>query len=78
MWDSTMWDSMVPFYCVAALAILGAVVVKAWLNNEAGKRDTELKLEMVAKGMSADDIERVLAAKSKVGDELCETQPHEK
>lgn len=59
-------------YCVIALAILGAVGIKAWRKNEANKRDAELKLEMIARGMSAADIERVLAAKT-VDSKLAET-----
>lgn len=81
-----MWETLqaspdqygaVIVYSVVALAILGAVGIKAWRKNEAGKRDAELKLEMLARGMSADDIVRVLAAK--VDDaNLDETALHKK
>jgi hypothetical protein len=72
---NTMWDifrsdpeklAAVFFYALVAATILGYVGIKAWRRNEAGKRDAELKLEMIAKGMSAAEIERVLAAK--IGD----------
>jgi len=50
-----------------ALAIVANIWIKAWRKNEAEKRDAELKMEMVARGMTADDIERVLKAKSDDG-----------
>ena len=46
------------------LIVLGSVAIKAWRQNEAHKREAELKMEMVARGMSADEITRVLAAES--------------
>jgi hypothetical protein len=69
--EDTMWDifrsdpeklSSVLFWVIVVVGILGYAGIKAWRKNEAGKRDAELKLEMIAKGMSATDIERVLAA----------------
>ena len=54
----------VVFWATVGIVTLGCVGIKAWRKNEAGKRDSELKLEMLAKGMSAADIERVLAAKA--------------
>jgi hypothetical protein len=47
--------------CIAVVATAG---IKAWCRTQAGKHDAELKLEMIARGMSADEITRVLAAKS--------------
>ena len=47
--------------CVAWVA---NVAIKAWHKNEAKKQDTELKLEMISRGMSADEITRVLGANS--------------
>jgi len=38
----------------------------------------DLKLEMLNRGMSADDIERVLAAKSAANEDLAETRPYAK
>jgi hypothetical protein len=63
------------FYALVAASILGYVGITAWRKNEAGKRDAELKLEMIAKGMSAADIERVLAAKT-VDSKQAETTYH--
>ena len=64
-------------YCVIGLVFLVGTGIKAWRKNEAGKRDAELKLEMLARGMSADDIVRVLAAKTD-GAKLDETMPYKK
>ena len=60
--------------CVAYVAVKA---IKAWGSNEAKKHDTELKLEMISRGMSADDITRVLAAKSD-DSTLAETAYHKK
>jgi hypothetical protein len=51
---------------VAAIAscLLGLAAIKAWRQHQADKMDSDLKLEMVARGMSADEIERVLKARS--------------
>ncbi|HEX4414763.1 MAG TPA: hypothetical protein VH107_14105 [Lacipirellulaceae bacterium] len=38
------------------LTVLAATAIKAWRMNEAHKRDHELKLEMLAHGMSAEQI----------------------
>jgi hypothetical protein len=48
---------------VIALAIVATKGIRAWRENEDAKRDADLKAEMVAKGWSADDNLRVLAAK---------------
>jgi hypothetical protein len=68
MWDIFRSDPEklggVLFCAIVVVGVLGYAGIKAWRKNEAGKRDAELKLEMIAKGMSAVDIERVLAAKS--------------
>jgi hypothetical protein len=68
-----MWDvfkgspsELAPVLVITAICVgfIANVAIKAWRNNEAHKRETELKMEMVARGMSADDIIRVLAAKA--------------
>lgn len=68
MFEAFRFDTMGLASVLISFAICIAVVITAgimaWRRNEANKRDTELKLEMVARGMSADDITRVLAAKS--------------
>ena len=40
------------------------VISKLWFELERHREDTKLKRFMVERGMSADEIERVLAAKS--------------
>jgi hypothetical protein len=52
------------------LAVLGvfsvpivAIVATFWYKLEQGKSDNDLKRSMVERGMSVDDIERVLSAK---------------
>lgn len=71
--ERTMWDTfnIDPKQLAAVLAIsaiciafVANVAIKAWQENEAKKHDTELKLEMISRGMSADDITRVLTASS--------------
>jgi hypothetical protein len=51
---------------VAAIVscVLGLAAIQAWRQSQAHKMDSDLKMEMVARGMSADEIERVLRAKS--------------
>jgi len=58
------------------VTILLAFGMKAWRKNESSKRDAELKMEMLAKGMSADEIIRVLTARSDI--RLDETVPYVK
>jgi hypothetical protein len=48
---------------VPAITILGAVAMRTWRKHQATKMEIELKHEMVAAGMSAAEIERILAAK---------------
>jgi hypothetical protein len=46
-----------------ALTVLGVVGMLVWRSHRAKQMATEMKLEMIVAGMSADEIERVLAAK---------------
>jgi hypothetical protein len=50
------------------VAVFGTIIAVAgmltWRKHQATKMETELKMEMLARGMSADDIERILAAKA--------------
>jgi hypothetical protein len=81
MWEVLRTDtenlSAILIYAVIAAAIVAGIGIKAWHKNEAGKRDAEIKLEMLARGMSTDDIVRVLAAKSERTD-LKETADYKK
>ena len=81
MWEAFNSDPKDLGAVLAIVAICVAVVatkaINAWRNNEAKKHDTELKMEMVARGMSADEITRVLDAKS-VDSQLAETAYHKK
>ncbi len=49
------------------VAVFGTIIAIAgmvtWRKHQASKMQTELKIEMLARGLSADEIERVLAAK---------------
>jgi hypothetical protein len=64
--------------CLYVLPVLVTILVvfglKAWRLNEAHKRDADLKLEMLSKGMSADEIARVLNTKTDL--RLKETVPY--
>ncbi len=58
-------EILIPFgifgpIAITALLITGMIV---WRMHQKTKLEIELKLEMLSRGMSADDIERVLAAK---------------
>ena len=66
------------FFFMLFLTIIAAGAIPAWRKHAAAKMDHELKLEMVARGMSADEIERVLTAKSSQKPDLDETQPYPK
>jgi len=46
-----------------ALTLLGVVGMLVWRKHRTTQMASEMKLEMIATGMSADEIERVLAAK---------------
>lgn len=50
-----------------ALTMLGVVGMLIWRSHQAKKMSHNLKLEMVSSGMSADEIERVLAARTSGG-----------
>jgi hypothetical protein len=66
------------FYVLPVCAtVLGAVGIRAWLKNEAGKRNVAMKMDMLNRGMSATDIERVLGAELSDA-RLRETTPYVK
>jgi len=48
--------------CVFAVPIV-AIDAGVWAKGEARQSDNDLKRSMVERGMSAEDIERILAAK---------------
>ena len=81
MWESLARDSgtlpMMLFWGMIFVTILATYAIKTWRKHEAAKMEHELKLEMVARGMSADEIERVLTARPSSRD-LAETQPYPK
>ena len=68
MWETLQTDpekfGAVLMVAVIAVAILVGAGIDAWRKNEAHKREIELKMELANRGMSAAEIERVLAAKS--------------
>lgn len=69
-----MWDTLskadpealgaFAIYSLVAITIIAVTGMKIWRGHQREKMDTELKMDMVARGMSADEIERVLKAKS--------------
>jgi hypothetical protein len=69
---------MAIFFIMLFLSIIAGAAIPAWRKHAADKMDHDLKLEMVARGMSADEIERVLKAQSATKADLDETQPHPK
>ena len=65
---------------MASIALIAGVVIWHALNTarkrDADRMEAELKLEMVSRGMRAEDIERVLGAKMDGNQKLMETTPH--
>lgn len=57
---------MIPIFAVVGVMLVGvvALIIKHLQHTRQRELDTSLKHEMIARGMSADEIERVLAAKS--------------
>jgi hypothetical protein len=55
--------AMIIVFGSIAATILGVAGMLTWRKHEAAKMEHDLKSEMVAAGMPADDIDRVLAAK---------------
>ena len=82
MWESLSQNpgnvAMILFWGMIFLTIMATYSIKTWRKHEAAKMDHELKLEMVTRGMSADEIERVLTAKSAPKTDLDETQQYAK
>jgi len=66
------WDKMfeMPQIAIVAGALIGCVVPTAgiiatfWYRAQKNRADSELKAGMIKRGLSVEDIERVLAAKS--------------
>ncbi len=55
------------FLCIfgaGAVIAIAAIVSGAWISVERSRRNTALKRDLVARGYSADEIERIVAAKS--------------
>lgn len=61
-----MYGDFAPAAAVAVvcLAIVAAKAVNAWRRVQTAKVEADLKLEMVARGMTAEQIEKVLAVRS--------------
>lgn len=53
--------SVIGVFSIPLAGILGGI----WFNLNKIRSDNELKQSMVARGMSVDEIERVMAARSK-------------
>jgi hypothetical protein len=52
------------FWLAVVVIVCLPVVAECWRKMRKDELDADLKQEMVARGMSADEIERVLAARS--------------
>lgn len=55
---------MLASFSLIAITILALAGMRTWRKHQAARMGNELKMEMVARGMSVDEIERVLLAKS--------------
>jgi hypothetical protein len=59
-----VWNqNTIAVVCAFAVPIVG-IIGGIWYKIEQLKSDNELKRRMVERGMSADEIERIVAAKS--------------
>jgi hypothetical protein len=63
MSDWLMHPSNVFWFAIVIIACL-PIVAECWRKMRRDELDAGLKQEMIARGMSADEIERVLAARS--------------
>ena len=61
-------------FCLIAVIVLPLAGMKTWRKHQATKMDADLKMEMIARGMSADEIERILTTKSTDSGRLASTQ----
>lgn len=63
MWCEIVWNertlAVVLVFAIPLVAIIGGL----WFKSQKDAAETELKQRMVERGMSAEEIERVLAAK---------------
>jgi hypothetical protein len=58
-----VWNTGTIFWiCVFSVPVAG-IVMDAWAKIERNRSDNDLKRSMVERGMSPEDIERVIAAK---------------
>jgi uncharacterized membrane-anchored protein len=55
------------FWVAIAAMVIVPTVLQYMQKTKRDELETELKRDMIARGMGADEIERVLAAKSKKG-----------
>ena len=65
-------------FCALMVTIVAWHSTTAWRKHMAAKMEADLKMEMVSRGMSAQDIERVLAARLSGDSSVAETQLHKK
>jgi hypothetical protein len=60
-----MQDPKIFFWVVVTIMVCFPVAVTYWYKFKKAELDTSLKRDMVARGMSVEEIERVLAAKNR-------------
>jgi len=63
MFSEIVWDAGTITMAGAFAIPLAAIIGGTWYKLEKAKSDNRLKQRMVERGMSAEEIERVLAAK---------------
>jgi len=65
MLGEIIWDSTTIFWvCIFSVPIV-AIIADYWHKIEKVKSDNELKRSMIDRGMTVDDIERVVSAGKK-------------
>ena len=77
MWQTLITSedfATVAFWALVCGAFVAAAAMDMWRKHQATKMATELKMEMLARGMSADEIERVISARQGVPKDLAETK----
>jgi hypothetical protein len=81
MWQTLITSddfATVAFWALVCGAFVATAAMEMWRKHQATKMATELKLEMLARGMSADEIERVIAVRPGNSKGPAPTQPDAK
>jgi hypothetical protein len=63
-WLASLFNPATMFWLAITLMVVTPVVFDYWRKMKRDEQDAALKHEMIARGMSADEIERILKSRS--------------